>query len=195
MCLTFNAYATAWQSVKFTEDQKRLLEIAREEGEKIGYPETIQAILLQETTAGLTGPVGDIGNGFGKRSYCHMQIKVASAQDVIRKFDLPRFKTEEELIARLITDDHFCIQMGARYFKLMLDQTKNWNIAVLAYNRGAKGAKRYTGKNGYVKDIRSFIVNVIRPYENNKEENKVSSPVLVIDDCSPRNMFDFFTSF
>lgn len=196
MCINNVVFASAWQSVKFTSDQVRLLDIAKREGKKIGYPETIQAILLKESTAGLIGPVGDISNGFGKRSYCHMQIKLVSAQHVIDKYNLPRFRTEEELIAKLLTDDEFCIYMGARYFKLMLEQTKDWKTAVLAYNKGAKGAKRHTGTSSYVSDIRSFIVNVIRPYESRKKTSasvyEFSSEVKT-EDCNP-NVFDFFMS-
>lgn len=195
MCISNLAFATVWQSVKFTPDQLRLLEIAKAEGNKIGYPETIQAILLQESTAGLIGPVGDIVNGFGKRSYCHMQIKVAAAEHVISRYNLPKFRTEEELIAKLLTDDEFCIYMGAMYFKLMLEQTGDWKTAVLAYNKGVKGARRHIGKTSYVSDISNFITNVIRPLES---RTRNSVPVYVFSEketmsiCDPE-IFSFFT--
>lgn len=149
----------------FTERQTELLRIAYSEGEAVGWPETIQAILLQETSAGVHGPVGDRSLGFGERSYCHMQVKLAAAADVIKHFDdIPSFTTEEELLVALLTDDEFCIRVGARYFKLMLDRTNTWSEAVVAYNRGVAGSRLYGDVRGYLPKIRARIHEEIRPH-------------------------------
>lgn len=151
---------------RFTPDQERLLRIAYEEGEAIGWPETVQAILLQETTAGLNGPIGDLDRGFGRRSYCHMQIKLNAAKDVLRHYDdLGSFATDEELLVKLLTDDRFCIRMGARYFAIMTKLTQTWSEAVLAYNRGPTGAKSGKDPVNYLPGIREKIHTVIRPYQ------------------------------
>lgn len=151
---------------KLSSKQKKLLEIAKIEGDKIGFPETIQAILLQETLAGILGPVGDKGNGFGKRSYCHMQIKVDSARNVLKEYpDLGTWETNEELIAELLTNDEFCIKIGSLYFSLLFETTNNWNKAVLAYNRGLRGSK-LGDINNYVRNIKQKIKGIVRPFNN-----------------------------
>lgn len=152
-------------SVVFTERQLGLLHIAYEEGERVGWPETIQALLLQESTAGLNGPVGDRQHDFGKRSYCHMQMKLAAVQDVLRHYpELGQFTTDEELLVELLTNDRFCIQVAAHHFKFLADNTRNWSEAVLAYNRGLTGAKSGSDPRQYIAGIRDKIHNWIRPH-------------------------------
>lgn len=150
----------------FNERQVELLQIAYEEGSVVGWPETIQAILLQESSAGVFGPVGDRGERFGKRSYCHMQVKLAAAKDVIRHYKLAEFTTDEELLVALMTDDRFCIRVGAHYFKLMTEQTNTWNEAVVAYNRGVSGARTVGDVGDYLTKVSRRIKKEVRPNEH-----------------------------
>lgn len=148
---------------KLNNDQKRLLDIARTEGEVVGFPETIQAILMQESLAGLVGPVGDKKNGFGKRSYCPMQIKLAAAKHVLKEYgEINSYETDEEIIAKLLMDEEFCIQTGARYFAIMAKNTTSWPEAVLSYNRGLQGAKNGSDPMNYLEKIRMKIKTVVR---------------------------------
>lgn len=150
----------------YTTSQTRLLRIAYEEGVRVGWPETIQAILLQESTAGAHGPVGDRTRGFGNRSYCHMQVKLVAAKDALRHFpELGNFATDEELLAALLTDDRFCIRVGAHYFKVLADRTDSWSQAVLSYNRGLRGALSGEDPMDYIGGIRKKINQWIRPHQ------------------------------
>lgn len=153
------------EDTPYSHDQLRLLRLAHDIGTEVGWPETIQAILLQETSAGVHGPVGDRSHSFGQRSYCHMQVKLAAAKDVLRYYDLGRvFATEEELLVALLTEDEFCIQVGAHYFALMVERTPTWSEAVIAYNQGIAGSQLYGDRGGYLPKIRSRIHSEIRPY-------------------------------
>jgi len=151
----------------FTPDQKRLMSIAYIEGIQVGWPETIQAILLQETRAGVFGPVGDIGNGVGLRSYCPMQIKVATARDMVERYQMGVFPTDEELIAKLLTDDSFCIRVGAKYFEYLYSIFRDWKTAVIAYNVGPAGVKLGKDPNNYGEVVWKHILTNVRPF--NKE--------------------------
>lgn len=148
-----------------TERQRTLLRIAYEEGHKVGFPETIQAILFTETTAGLTGPVGDINNGFGNRSYCPMQLKLDTVKWVMRYYDdLGRYRTDEELLVRLLTDDQFCIKVAARNFTLIRARTDTWKEAVLSYNRGLTGALNKQDPLNYVEKVSTYLTGHVRPF-------------------------------
>lgn len=160
-----NNFTKPVKPYKLNNKQDHLMQIAREEGTAIGWPETVQAILLKESTAGLNGPIGDHINGFGKRSYCHMQVKIPAARHVLANYDdLGTFKTDEELLVKLLTDDRFCIRVGARYFELMYQSTKSWSKAVLAYNRGLGGARKGVDPMNYVSGVKERIKTLVKPY-------------------------------
>lgn len=157
--------ALAVFELSFTKEQQYWLDLAYTEGSKIGMPETIQAIILQESTAGVNGPIGDIGNGFGRRSYCPMQVTIRAARDVFRSYpELDVYPTDEELLVALLTDDVFCVRMGTLYFSLMLSRTSSWSQAVLAYNRGAVGSREWDDPVGYLPGIRAHIRLRVRNY-------------------------------
>lgn len=164
--LLFSPIALAGE---FTEEQKHILNLAKEEGEKFDFPETIQAIALQETIAGHLGPVGDLDKSFGQRSYCAMQIKLSTAREVVEKYQLGIYPTDEELLAELLTDDRFCIQVGATYWWMLYNQLGSWRQAVLAYNVGATGSYRGYDPNDYVNKVWGHIVNKIRPWRNDED--------------------------
>jgi len=154
----------------FTEAQKKILDIAYVEGLKIGYPETIQAICLQETLAGRLYKIGDRSKAFGKKSYGIMQVKIAAAKDVIRWYptikneyaflDSKRF-SDEELLIKLVTNDRFNIRVGSLFFKKLIKtfkgQPQYWSRSVLAYNRGIRGKG---DPNNYVRKVKKHVKEV-----------------------------------
>lgn len=162
-----------------TEEQRQLMSVAFEEGVQFTFPETVQAILLQETSAGINGPVGDLDKSVGKRSYCHMQLEVGTARDMIVRLKLGEFKTDEELIAKLLTDDRFCIMIGARYFEWLLNYFNgDYRMAVLAYNRGPGGAQDGKDPMDYVSGVLEHIKTHVRPF-NAAYGNVVPKPKYV----------------
>ncbi|MCP4258746.1 MAG: lytic transglycosylase domain-containing protein [Planctomycetes bacterium] len=163
---TFNTISSA-ETVHFNENQMELLKIAYEQGEKIGYPETIQGILMQETIAGLLGRVGDQHLGFGNKSYGVMQIRLNTAKFVVRHHPtLGKFRSDEELLARLISDDTFNIRVGTLYFEMLLKRYQkhghSWSKAVSAYNCGLR-----CGVTLYAKKVKKHIYKRIRPFNKN----------------------------
>ena len=140
------------------------MKLAEKEGVKIGFPKTIQAILWQETQAGLYGPVSYSDAPIGQKAYCSMQIKLRTARDVLVQYKMPVPKTEEELLVKLLTNDTFCIKLGTLYFKTLYDKTKNWNKAVLAYNQGLGGMRRGKDPGGYVKKIKGVLFKEVSTF-------------------------------
>ena len=154
------------------KDQERLLNIAYEEGELIGYPETIQGILLQETIAGQLGRMGDYHLGFGKKSYGVMQIRLDTARDMVRRNpELGSYKSDEDLLIRLVTDDEFNIRVGARYFQILMQQHPNaaqgWSRAVSAYNCGS-----HCGVTSYATKVSSHIRSNVKPFNRLAADNE-----------------------
>jgi hypothetical protein len=107
----------------------------------------VQAIALSETSAGLTGPVGDLDKPVGERSYCVLQVRVGAARDVLKRW--PKLwgayresMADEEVIARLLTNRWFCVQAGARYYDMMLESFPDEASAVTAYNGGRDSVRK-----------------------------------------------------
>jgi len=129
-------------AMDFDPSQLHLLAVARAEGILIGYPETIQAILLQETLAGKLGKtdygyVGDLNKAIGKKSYGVMQVQLGTAKDALKHMGiLHKFRSDEEIIVALMTDPTFCIEIATWHFKWLLDRGLSWKDAVRAYNAG-----------------------------------------------------------
>lgn len=166
------------RTTEFSEKQAKLLALAHKYGSKIGYPETMQAILLQESNAGNAALIGDINNRTGERSYGRMQVKVAAAQHVFKYFPEVRHKyfgnqreiLGEEIIILLMNNDEANIHIASKLFEAHLkDMGNNWYGAVTAYNTGLGGARqiRHHSEFGYVKDISRRIEKQVRPF--NKE--------------------------
>jgi hypothetical protein len=116
-------------------------------GREVGNPETLQAILLQETRGGQTEPIGNKDSPVGKRSYGLMQVQVVAARSIFtrtpavyeRYFPNRKYNTiaDEEIIALLLTNDEANIRIAAYHFKLYLQLSSgDWNRAVAAYNAG-----------------------------------------------------------
>lgn len=160
-----------------TREQVRLLNIAHKIGMNDGTSEhasLLQAILMQETQAGHYGRIGDTDAPVGKRSYGVMQIKLITTRDVLKRYpEMGRFKTDEELIIKLMTDDHFNISIASLHLLGLRNSTKRYAQAVMAYNTGLSKARRhwYPEKFRYVKKIGVYIDKVITPF-NKRFGNK-----------------------
>lgn len=162
----------------YTDEQERILKLAYEVGKEIGWPETMQAIVMQETLAGHFGyRIGDLNLPVGKRSYGIAQVKVATARFVLNNYhELKdqyfgtrklRRVTDEEIIVLLMTDDEACMVIAAKNFKLMLRYAKgSWPYAVAAYNQGWGGAREMENPRQfkYVKEIVHRIKKQVRPF-------------------------------
>lgn len=172
-------------SAKQIKNLQLAYQVAREY--KLKIPSAYQGILMQETLAGEYGGYHVAGQEFGlqplKRYYGLGQIKVSAAWDVVKthpelhSFSIGgRFKTDEELIALLITNDEFNIRVGARYFQMMGRGNISLNQQVTAYNRGYEGAKLMNYNNfDYTKKVLSYQRGVIT-----KLNSKVHHPIYTI---------------
>lgn len=162
----------------YTDEQERILKLAYEVGSEIGWPETMQAIVMQETLAGHFGyRIGDLNLPVGKRSYGIAQVKVATARFVLNNYhELKdqyfgtrklRRVSDEEIIVLLMTDDEACMVIAARNFELMLKFSKGrWAPAVAAYNQGWGRARDMENPRTfkYVKEIVHRIKKEVRPF-------------------------------
>lgn len=180
LCVSLIFCQAAWSGtdLSYTENQIALLTLVHRVWSEIGYPETGQAILLQETNAGMYGNgVGDRHSPVGKRSYGIMQVKVGTARGVISKF--PELKqyyfgnismanvSDEEIIVMLIVNHEFCATIAAKTFYLeMVKSNNDWSKAVAAYNVGWGGVlkMKYPEKFKYVKLVNYQLRKRVRPF-------------------------------
>lgn len=168
-----NVYKTSY----INKNQAKLLKLAFKYGTKIGYPETLEAILLQESNAGTAPLVGDVNQSVGRRSYGRMQIKVAEVRNILYWYPeleskyfnnkLPSQILDEEIIVLLLTNDEANIEIASKVFAVKIKESKgNWARAVASYNLGSYGAKNITlhSKFPYVVSIDKKIHNIVRPF-------------------------------
>lgn len=147
----------------FTQEQIQLLNIAAHEGQMVGYPETVQAILLVESQAGTfhKGPFGIVGDknlGFGLKSYGVTQVRLETALFVIRHNpDVAKAYTPEEVMVGLITSPRFCLRISALYLRWLIDHTQHWSSAVAAYNAGIHNIP---GGKPYYEHVRAALKTV-----------------------------------
>jgi hypothetical protein len=163
---------------KYTPEQRKLLEMAYYIGKEIGFPETIQSVLLQETFAGAYGDrIGDTNLPVGKRSYGVMQMKIATARKVLRAYPklVEKYFTarktlkkvrDEELIIKLIQDDEFNIRLAALNFAMHRKASKSWSQAVVAYNEGQGAANKIKNykQHIYYKKVVKRLIKEVRPF-------------------------------
>lgn len=163
----------------YTKEEEHLMIMAYRIGRELASaPETIQAILLVETYAGRYGDrVGDRHLPTGKRSYGVMQVKVATARKVLKSYPEMINKyfdeenigdvADEEIIAKLLSDDEFCIRVGTLNFVLEKKLANNdWTKGVVAYNTGSLGLKSVSDPAtfGYTQKIKQKIDRDIKPF-------------------------------
>ncbi|MFC1747440.1 hypothetical protein ACFL2V_01395 [Pseudomonadota bacterium] len=181
-----NAYDTSlfWNSLTktwLTDEQAHLLNLAYKVGMEDGgieQAELLQAILLQETIAGHLGRIGHMTAPVGKRSYGIMQVKVTAARDVLRDHkSFGRFRSDEELIAQLLTDDEFNIRVASKFFLLLSKHAKSVDRSLVAYNIGLRGSRKVASPNEfkYVIKAKRNLDHVVKPF--NRRYNPVELKV------------------
>lgn len=150
----------------FSEKQLQLLNFAhtvsREDGNS--SPEILQAVILQESLAGGLKTYR-VANAGGKQPYFGVaQIKLVAAKDVISAYPalLEKYKfqtkTDEEIMAHLILNDEFNIEVASKYLKILKDDYGFADNVVLAaaYNAGPAGAKAGGGKS-YAQSVMKYV--------------------------------------
>jgi hypothetical protein len=142
-----------------------------------GHPETMQAILMQESGGGISHPVGNLDSPIGKRSYGIMQVQVVAARSILSRYPgifdqyFPHRKystvTDEEIIALLLMNDEANIHIAAQHFNLYYRLSNgDWHTAVAAYNMGIGNAlkRENHGEYPYVVEVERRIQEVIKPF-------------------------------
>jgi hypothetical protein len=161
-----------------TTNLKKVFTIAK----NFGHPETMQAILLQESGGGVANPVGNLASPVGKRSYGIMQVQVIAARSILTRYPEIFAKyfpdrmyssvSDEEVISLLIANDEANIHIASQHFTLYLALSKgDWHKAVAAYNMGIGNANKRSNHSEYpyVRDVKTRLQSVIRPF--NKANN------------------------
>lgn len=158
-----------------SEKQHRILNAAYSIAKAIGLkkPELAQGILIQESKAGGLDSYKVAGQEFGlktnERYYGVGQVKLSAAKAVMIRF--PQLwekhdfhtRTDEELIANLIMNDMFNVEISTRYLKILADDYGyEGDKLVAAYNKGPGGVKSVENPSGlsYVQKVRQHIKNI-----------------------------------
>lgn len=164
---------TLWNPISrvwLSDEQVQLLKLTYDIGVEevdVKHARTLQAILMQETHAGLMGRIGHLSAPVGKRSYGVMQVKVSAASDVLKRHpELGKFKSVEELIAKLLTDDEFNIRVASRHIQYLTRHTKTDAHTLMAYNIGLKASKRHKSHTNfrYVKGVKRYYAKIVMPF-------------------------------
>lgn len=157
-----------------------LMTVAYEEGKKIGYPETIQGLLLHETNGGRDrGPTNPKAKR-GYRGYGVMQVQLNTAKFVMSEiWGLPKsdLLPDHQLRQKISTDDVLNIKIAASYFQYLLSRYSGpaqWNKAVLSYNVGSyrlqKDGEAFD-PNDYVDSVRTMIQTDVREFNSTNNIN------------------------
>jgi hypothetical protein len=146
-------------------------------GKQVGDPETLQAILLQETNGGRSELIGNKDSPVGKRSYGLMQVQVCAAREVLERnpellqtyFRGRKYGNiaDEEVIALLLVNREANVKIAAyhfRYYKTLAGG--DWDKTVAGYNGGVVLMQKikHPAEFRYVKDIRQKLTSTIRPF-------------------------------
>ncbi len=161
-----------------TTEQEDILDMAKMYGEGVGMPETIQSIVLQESSAGAGGKIGDDGSSVGI-----MQMSPYTAQYVARKYQYIQELTPEQHATALFNND-YALLTGALYFKECYDKFKKykghwaWRYAVVCYNAGMTGAERMSkveiNTHPYLQKIRERL-QFVREYREDERIQRTES--------------------
>ncbi len=139
----------------------------------ISHPEYFQGLLYQESKVGGMKNYKVAGQEFGlkpmERYYGVPQIKLIAAKEVLKYYpELGKFSTDEEIIAKLITDDRWAIQMGSKYF-LLMSKGRSIQEALVAYNKGPTGASGINPfADQYATSVSSHVQSVIKSANNSR---------------------------
>ncbi len=175
----WNPLGKAWLTGEQLDLLSLTFKIGYEDGRE-SHAKFLQAVLMQETIAGQLGRLGHMSAPLGKRSYGVMQVKVSAARDVLRhKPKFGHFRTDEQLIARLISDDEFNIRIASAYLKYLRKRFDSDYQALVAYNVGPNAAKRVVdpSKFRYVRRVERYLANVVEPFNGKftNEANRVAN--------------------
>lgn len=158
-----------------SEKQHRILNAAYSMAKAIGLkkPELAQGILIQESKAGGLDSYKVAGQEFGlktnERYYGIGQIKLSAAKAVLNRFPPLWVKydfhtrTDEEVIANLIMNDLFNVEISTRYLKILSDDYGyEGDKLVAAYNKGPSGVREVANPSDlhYVKEVKNHIKNI-----------------------------------
>ena len=147
-------------------------QVAKADGQK--YPEYYEGLIYQESKAGGMKNYKVAGQEFGlktmERYYGVPQLKLAAVKDVLKKYpSLGVFSTDEEIVAKLITDDDWSIRVGSKYL-MMVGIGKSPEAALVAYNKGEGGAEGVDpSTNAYAQDIIHHVNTVVRSINTRNE--------------------------
>lgn len=145
--------------------------VAKSDGHK--HPENYQGLLLQESKAGGMKGYEVAGQEFGlkplERYYGVPQIKLGATKDVLKKYPvLGAFRTDEEIVAKLITDDKWAIRIASKYFLMMGENP-------VAYNKGLAGSKGVDpSTNDYAVKVAHYAKGVVQSL-NSKNRVAIST--------------------
>jgi len=128
--------------MKLTLEQEVLLAKAKVIGEKIGLPETLQVLLLQETWGGKFSMTSSDGLSYGV-----LQIKPSTAKYITEKHQTDLVLEDkgslEDYKQALLTDHDYSLKVGAAYVDMLYKMTdKDWKRTVVSYNWGPTGARK-----------------------------------------------------
>jgi len=146
-------------TAKQAENLTYAYRVAKEDGHK--HPEYYQGLIYQESKAGGMKGYAVAGQEFGlkpmERYYGVPQIKLGATKDVLKKYPvLGAFRTDEEIIAKLIYDDKWAIRVGSKYFKMVGESP-------VAYNKGPSGAKGVDpSTNDYAIKVANHVRTVVK---------------------------------
>lgn len=148
---------------------------------EVGHPETMQAILLQETGGGTSHPIGNRNSPIGKRSYGLMQVQLIAGRSVLERnpslvskyFPGRQYSSilDEEVISLLLSNDEANIRIASTHFKLYLALCKgDWHKAVAAYNAGIGGVRKIVNPAGfkYVVEVKAKIESKVKPFNRTR---------------------------
>ena len=145
--------------MELDSDQIETIYYAEQAGKEIGYPETLVAIVWQETHAGSFLKVGSSGE-LGA-----FQIKYKTAKYMLEKEGVAGLFTPDQLLYNLIFNKKFNATVAKLYFSYLINKYKDepagWSKAVLAYNVGPTSVNKYglsRDPNNYVHHIREHIL-------------------------------------
>ncbi|ALP53071.1 hypothetical protein Tel_07830 [Candidatus Tenderia electrophaga] len=164
--LFWNPLTKSW----LTDEQAVLMQTAYEIGLADGgaaHGELLQAVLLQETIAGQLGRIGHMTAPVGKRSYGVMQVKVSAARDVLRRHEaFGRFRSDEELIVALMSDDVFNMRIASKFLLHLKNHTHSEDAALVAYNIGLRASRKIAKptKFKYVVRTRRNLTEVVQHF-------------------------------
>ena len=122
--------------------------------------DTAMAVCLAETNGGKVnwGDKQLLRRGIKKASYGIMQVRLATARFVARRYNLVdvRFMSDTQLITRMMNDPLFNARIAVLYLVYLSDTSKSYFEAVSRYNGGRVNHPYYNKIQRCLKIIRRY---------------------------------------